>query len=396
MPREVRRLVLAHGLSATAMGLPWPALLIVVWDSSHSDVLLGVAATARLLPYVLFSWLAGRLADRMDRLRVVRLSLAARVILLGATAALASTGQIAYAVVAAALVVTAGTPAYPAMAAAMPRLADRANETATGVLVTLEVAAFFVGPALGGLILGLGVGGWMSSTVALVATGIALAIATTAMRSVSATATRRATGAAHVVPRAGQPRVARAAIAAVALDNAVAASLAIALLPLASDGWHSASRQYGLATAAVGVGAFAAPILLNRWGIGVAAGQRSALVLAAVLVAIAVSPALALAALPLAAFGAASVHVEAVSTALIQAATPNSGRSAALGLADSVMVGAAAVAAAVTPLLCTLAGGRAVIAAAALPALALRRLLVPMPSTARVASADGRPAALAA
>jgi hypothetical protein len=378
------------------MGLPWPALLIVVWDSSHSDVLLGVAATARLLPYVVFSWLAGRLADRMDRLRVVRISLAARVILLGATAALASTGQIAYAVVAAALVVTAGTPAYPAMAAAMPRLAGPANETATGMLVTLEVAAFFVGPALGGLVLGLGVSGWVSSAVALGATGIALAMATTAMRSVCVTATHRPPVAARVVPRVGQPRVARAAIAAVALDNAVAASLAIALLPLASHGWHSASRQYGLATAAVGVGAFAAPILLHLWGIGVAAGHRSALVLAAVLVAIAASPAFALAALPLAAFGAASVHVEAVSTAVIQAATPNSGRSAALGLADSVMVGAAAVAAAVTPLLCSLAGGRAVIAAAALAALALRRLLVPMPSTARVASADGRPAALAA
>jgi MFS family permease len=378
------------------MGLPWPALLIVVWDSSHSDVLLGVAAAARLLPYVVFSWLAGRLADRMDRLRIVRISLGVRVILLGATAALASTGQITYAVVAAALVVTAGTPAYPAMAAAMPRLAGRANETATGMLVTLEVAAFFVGPALGGLVLGLGVGGWVSFAVSLVVTGIALAMATTAMRFVSVTAVRRPSVAAPAVPRLGEPRVARAAIAAVALDNAVAASLAIALLPLADDGWHSASRQYGLATAAVGLGAFAAPILLCAWGIGVAAGQRSALVLAVVLVAIAVSPAFALAAAPLAAFGAASVHVEAVSTALIQAATPNSARSAALGLADSVMVAAAAVAAAVTPLLCSIAGGRAVIAAAAIAALALRRLLVPMPSPARVASADGRPAALAA
>ena len=49
--------------------------------------------------------------------------------------------------------IAAGTPAYPALAAAMPDLAGAARRRATDTLVTIEVASFVVGPALGGLML---------------------------------------------------------------------------------------------------------------------------------------------------------------------------------------------------------------------------------------------------
>jgi MFS family permease len=53
------------------------------------------------------------------------------------------------------ITVAVGTPAYPAAAAAMPSLAGRRSSQLTSFLVTAEVSAFVVGPALGGLLVGL-------------------------------------------------------------------------------------------------------------------------------------------------------------------------------------------------------------------------------------------------
>jgi hypothetical protein len=70
----VERLILAHGTASVAMALPWPALLVVTWSSTHSDVWLGVAGAARMAPYVALSRLAGALGDRMPRVRLLRVS----------------------------------------------------------------------------------------------------------------------------------------------------------------------------------------------------------------------------------------------------------------------------------------------------------------------------------
>src|SRR5262245_15955842 len=112
---DVRRLLVAHALSATALGLAWPALLVAVWSETHSDLWLGVTGAARMLPYVALSWLAGRVADRYSRSLMVRGSLLARIVLLVGVAALLAFGSVAGAVVCASLAVAAGTPAYPAL-----------------------------------------------------------------------------------------------------------------------------------------------------------------------------------------------------------------------------------------------------------------------------------------
>ncbi len=57
--RPVPRLLGAHALAAVAMSLPWPLLLLLVWQrtggTARGDLLLGLAAAARMLPYVLLS-----------------------------------------------------------------------------------------------------------------------------------------------------------------------------------------------------------------------------------------------------------------------------------------------------------------------------------------------------
>src|SRR4051794_38467351 len=100
------------------MSLPWPLLLVLVWDrvdgAPRADLLLGLAGAARMLPYVLLSWAGGMLADRFPRDRLLRLSLVARVLLLGLVALGVLSGRLVPAVLAASAAVACGTPAYPA------------------------------------------------------------------------------------------------------------------------------------------------------------------------------------------------------------------------------------------------------------------------------------------
>src|ERR1700710_1140145 len=127
VPTPVLRLLASHALAAVAMSLPWPLLLVLVWDrvgqSPHGDLLLGLTGAARMLPYVALSWATGTLADRFRRDRLLRVTLVARGLLLGLVALALWQDQLVVAVVAATLAVACGTPAYPALAAAMPGVA---------------------------------------------------------------------------------------------------------------------------------------------------------------------------------------------------------------------------------------------------------------------------------
>ena len=138
------------------MSLPWPLLSSCSSGASRATPwLLGLAGAARMLPYVLCSWAGGRLADR-DAPRPDRPGHPARPV--GSAARRrrwpCAVGQAWLAVlVAATLAVAVATPAYPALAAAMPGLAGGRPRGPPSLLVTVEVASFVVGPALGGLLL---------------------------------------------------------------------------------------------------------------------------------------------------------------------------------------------------------------------------------------------------
>ena len=358
------RLVAAHGLAAVAMAMPWPALLAATWGATGSELWLGVVGAARMAPYVLLSWLAGRLADRVPRLRLLRVVTGLRAGLLVACALLMARGDVVGAVVVATLVVAVGTPAYPALAAAMPRLAGARTDTVTSWLVTVEVSAFVVGPAIGGLLLGpVGAGGAVGlAAVTAVAASAVLSTVETG-DDVQAGAERDS---GHAAALFRMPGVVRS-ITAVAVVNAVEAAAALALLPMTVLVWAGGDTTFGVATAALGFGALATP-LLHR----LARGMRTAVVLtSAALVAVAVSPGVGLAVLPLALIGTAGTQVECEATAVIQRAVPDELRGFALGVADTAMVSAAMVGAAVAPWLAGALGPRVLFALLGVATLAV-------------------------
>lgn len=358
MNTRVRRVLLAHGLAAAGMGLPWPVLLVLV-DLEGSPLLLGVAGAARLAPYVVLSWWSGRLADRRERARIVRLSLVARVVLLLMCAAAIAAGQTWLAVAAATLAIAAGTPAYPALAAGMPRLAGAATPRATSLLVTVEVSSFVVGPALGGLAVGRGPAPAAAVVGAVLCLGAALLFRGTVLPAPERVEPGHVAAAvlAHegpgIWPLLRANRSARHALVVVAVVNGALSALGLALLELAEHVWETGEQGFGIATAVLGCGALVAPVLAGFRPMASARGCL--LVMAGAIAAVGLLPASA-AVVALAAVGAVSTCCENVATGVIQASVPDARRASVLGLADSLMVGAALVAAVTAPWLAGLLG----------------------------------------
>jgi MFS family permease len=342
------RLVISHALAATAMSMPWPALLAAVWSRTHSDLWIGVTGALRMLPYVVLSAFSGMLADRVRRSTVVRWSTALRVALLAGSAVALQTEELVLAVVLAVLTVAVGTPTYPAAAAAMPSLAGNRSTQLTGFLVTAEVSGFVVGPALCGLLLGMGAERWAipaSAAITLLALVLLAGIRTGAIVAAAVIADR---GRLMTVLRCrGVPLV----IIVVSVVNLVISAASIGLLPLSETSWGTGERGFGIAAAALGFGSLAAPLLRAVLGL------RSSLVATGAGLAIAgFAPGVVVAAAPLAVAGGAATVVECISTDVLQRAVPDHLRAFSLGLTDAAMVSAALLGALLPPVLISLTG----------------------------------------
>jgi len=361
------RVLVSHAMCAIAVSMPWPALLAQVWTVTGSDAWLGAAGAARMLPYAVLSAAAGVLADRVSRTRVLRWSTGMRAVLLAGCAAAMTTDQLGVALVLAVLTVAAGTPAYPAAVAALPALMRSAPSgqlrRITTLLVTAEVTGFVVGPALGGVLLGLGHGEWglwVAAGLAALAWPWLLGLWAGRADTVGAEAQR---GRLRTV--LDSPGV-RQAIAMVALVNLTESIASIALVNLSYQAWGSGDRGFGLATAALGFGSLAAPLL------GLLIHLRGSLLVTGGGFAVAgLVPGVAAAVGPLAVAGAAGTVVECVSTEVLQRSVPDRVRAFSLGLADSVMVLAAMLGALIAPSLASLMGAPALFAATGLILIAV-------------------------
>jgi len=367
--RPVGRLLAAYACGSLAVGLPWPLLVVLVWD--QGPLVVGLTGAARMAPYVLLSWAVGSIGDHVSRDRLVRATMAGRLLFLGVAAGALATDHVGVAVVAAALAVATGTPTYPAIAASLPALAGDDRARATELLVTIEVSAWVVGPALGGLLLAEPARPWtLAVSVALAALGLVLCTGI----AIPGPVERAPDAVAGMLREVLTRRDALGALGMAGLLNLVVTMTGIALLPLCVESWGTGESGFGAATACLGFGALGAPLLSRAWhGLGGPVTMGSALVVvAATPVPLPVLPVLAVA-------GAAGVLVESRATSTLQDAVPDHHRAGALGLMDTVMVGACLVGSLLAPLLVGLVGGRGVLIAAAVAVAltAVNRLRTP-------------------
>jgi predicted MFS family arabinose efflux permease len=131
------------------IGVGWLA-----WELSHSGTVLGLVAFADLFPGVLIGPFGGALADRVDRLRVIKISQVLVMLQSLVLFALTASGAITVPLVLA-LVLFQGVVIgfnQPARLALIPSLVPR-SDLATAVAINSIVfnAARFIGPALAGI-----------------------------------------------------------------------------------------------------------------------------------------------------------------------------------------------------------------------------------------------------
>jgi predicted MFS family arabinose efflux permease len=126
----------------------------LAWKLSHSGAVLGLAAFADLFPTVLIGPFGGALADRLDRLRLIKIAQVVGLAQAATLFALTASGLITVPLLLALVLVggLAGGVEQPARLALVPSLVPR-PQLATAVAINAIVfnSARFIGPAIAGL-----------------------------------------------------------------------------------------------------------------------------------------------------------------------------------------------------------------------------------------------------
>jgi MFS family permease len=152
---SLRRLQLAWIGSSIGTWSYAIALMVYAYRQGGAGAV-GLVALIRWFPAAIAAPFGGMLADRFPRLRVMVISDVVRAAALGAAAAAIALSAPAVIVYLLAVSVTLVSQAFqPAVSALLPKLADTPEELAAANVTstTIEAAGYFVGPALGGLLL---------------------------------------------------------------------------------------------------------------------------------------------------------------------------------------------------------------------------------------------------
>ena len=167
---DLRRVELAWGGSVVGQWGYEVALAVFAYRAGGATAV-GLVALVRLLPAALVAPFAALLGDRFRRRRIMVAADLARVCAMGGAAAAVFAGAPAPVVYALAVLTAVASTAFgPAQSALLPSLARSPEEltAANATSTTLESIGFFLGPALGGLLLTVtSVGAVFAATAAL-------------------------------------------------------------------------------------------------------------------------------------------------------------------------------------------------------------------------------------
>ncbi len=152
----------SYAISVTGDFVYSVALVVFVLDRTGSAAWVSAAAIARLVPYVLLGPIAGVVADRVDRRRLmVALDIVQAGLLASMALVVAAGGPVAVAIALAALSASASVPYRAAAVATTPRLVPEDDLAAANAAESIVAqAAWFVGPALGAAMVALFDVGW--------------------------------------------------------------------------------------------------------------------------------------------------------------------------------------------------------------------------------------------
>ncbi|HXR26446.1 MAG TPA: MFS transporter [Candidatus Baltobacteraceae bacterium] len=362
------RLLAGEFVSAIGDWLYLVALLILVYERPDaSPLLLGVVGAARVLPYVFLSVPAGIVADRYDRRLVLLGTDLARGAIMLLMAALVAVDGPLLAIVGLAILATCFSAFFgPAIGAYLPRLVRDETELgpANSAWASLDSLAFATGPAIGGAII-LATGGLTLAFLLNAASFAVVALVLWHLPSsgshVREGAARAATSPAEApatppVADALAPSRALRPVAGLVVISAVGSfvfgGLGVLTVVIATDILREGAAGTGALNAAIGVGglvgALAAGVLVLRRRLALPL-MAGGLAMVAGIAALGLTSSLALAAVALAAACLGSSIVDIVSLTLLQRLVPDTARGRAIGVIETVSIGAYAVGSLVLP-----------------------------------------------
>ena len=369
------------------------ALVVLVYDRTHSAAWAGVTTAARVVPVVALGPLGGVLADRFDRRRIMIVSDLARMGLMVLLAAVAAARlPILLAPLIAATATAFSAPYLPCVAAVTPRVVEDADlPGANAARSAVAGLGIIVGPALGGLLLLLGSPAFAFALNA-VTFGLS-ALALLAIRADGAFATHRAPGQPaglfrEIAQGAAALRAHPAALRLVGADIMCSTlyGTQTVLLLIVARGLGLGAQGYGYLFAAIGVGGLLGTALAGRASRGsrprlVLAGALLAAGLPTMLLAVTHWPAAAIVLTGLTGMGA--LLVEIMTDTGLQRMLDEDVFGRAYGLAIPASLGGIVAGSLIAPVLATALGGSGALVAVGGAVLAYAALVVRTPAASR-------------
>jgi MFS family permease len=369
---DLRRLELAWSGSIIGQWGYEVALAVFAYRAGGATAV-GLVALVRLLPAAVVAPFAALLGDRFRRKRIMVASDLARAgAMAGAAAAVFGGAPPATVYALAAIAAVTGTAFGPAQSALLPSLARSAEEltAANATSTTFESVGFFVGPALGGLLL------------AVTSVGAVFAMAA-ALFLWSAFVLGRIGGDSHGGQGAGAESILREALAgfrAVVVERRLrilvglygaqtlaAGILRVLLVVTALQVLDLGPSGVGFLNSAIGIGALVGMlVMLTLIGTSrlVAVFGLGILLWGVPLVLLGIWPSVAAAVLLLGVLGVGNTLVDVAGLTLLQRAAPDEVRARVFGVLESVFLATIAIGAILAPLLTAVLGARGALIAA--------------------------------
>jgi len=342
---RLARLLAGEFISSIGDWLYLVAILIIVYEQSHDPLALGLVGAARIFPYLILSVPAGIVADRFDRRLVLIVTDISRGALQVVLAILVLTGAPVLPIVAVVIAASCIATFFgPAIGAYLPSLVDDEADLgpANSVWATLDNLAFFVGPAIAGVLIA--VGGLATAFVLNAASFafVAIMLATLPSRRTlieAAEDAARLEGALEIqsAVASGWGSIVRRLPGIVVLDTATSfagGALSVLTVVIAVDSLGAGEATTGYLNAATGIGGIAAGIaagwvVLRRLDVGIAGGS----VIAAVgLLALGTTHDLAPALLAIGIAVGALLLLDVIMATVLQRLVPDEERGRAMGM----------------------------------------------------------------
>jgi CRP-like cAMP-binding protein/predicted MFS family arabinose efflux permease len=379
--RTLRRL--QYALLGSVLGRFGFVVALGVWAYREGGAgLVGLAGFIRLAPGALVAPFAAPLVDRFPRERLMAASDLVRALLFALAAGAVAAGLPVVVLVLVGLASLAGAVFEPARAALMPSLVDTAKEltAANAVGSGVNSTGYFLGPALGGLLL-------VATSVQVVFAATAGALVWSAVnvmllrpRHVEEPVAARGEGAAESAAGllaevregfgiVGRDRGVSLLMSVFFLQTLIAGAVSVIVVVLALEQLRAGQAWVGYLEAASGIGALAGAVLVAQLftRLRLSTATLAGLVLWGIpllLVAFVDAKAAALAAMVLIGIGDTAIDVSGIT--LLQRVVPEALLGRVFGLLETVLIAGLALGALLAPVLISAAGFQAAVTVFAL------------------------------